>query len=152
VSDGRLAELIRPAGYFNVKTRRLKNFVEWLWTKHDGKFEKLAKLPMERLRSELLSVNGVGPETADSIVLYALDRATFVVDAYTGRIVRRHRLLDADAGYDEIKSLFEENQPRSAKRYNEYHALIVAVGKRHCGPTPRCGGCPLEGHAHDESL
>lgn len=148
VEHHRLAELIRPAGYFNVKARRLKNFVNWLWGQYGGDLERLRDVPLETLREKLLSVNGIGRETADSILLYALERPTFVVDAYTARFALRHGLIDEDADYERIKAVFEEGLERDVQLFNEYHALIVAVGKRHCRPTARCEGCPLEGFEH----
>ncbi len=139
-----LAELIRPVGYYKVKSRRLKNFVAWLWEQHDGKLDGLAWVAATELRGQLLSINGIGPETADSIMLYALDVPTFVVDGYTARVLGRHGLIDAPVGYEEIKALFEDNLPADAAMFNEYHALLVAVGKRHCKTRARCEGCPLE--------
>jgi endonuclease-3 related protein len=144
-----LAELIRPCGYYRVKARRLKNFVEWLWRNCDGDLDALKQKNLAVAREALLSVNGIGPETADSILLYAVGHATFVVDAYTARVARRHRLIDEAAGYDALKSVFEDNLESDAEVYNEYHALLVAVGKRHCRPRARCEGCPLEGFDHD---
>ena len=149
VEQTQLAEYIRPAGYFNIKARRLKNFVAWLWEQHDGDFDGLERMNPALLREELLGVSGVGPETADSILLYALDIPTFVVDAYTARVVGRHGLLDGSAGYDEIKALFEDPLPAEAQMFNEYHALLVAVGKRHCKPHAQCSDCPLERFEHD---
>jgi len=141
-----LAAMIRPSGYFNVKARRLRAFLEWLISRtRDGNPERLRGVPTKRLRPELLSVNGIGPETADSILLYALGRRTFVVDAYTRRVLSRHGLIAPEAGYEEIRALFESNLPRSTKMYNEYHALLVRVGKEFCRPTPRCETCPLRG-------
>ncbi len=148
VEHHRLAELIRPAGYFNVKARRLKNFVNWLWGHYGGDLERLRDVPLETLREKLLSVNGIGRETADSILLYALERPTFVVDAYTARFALRHGLIDEDADYERLKAVFEEGLERDVQLFNEYHALLVAVGKRHCRPTARCEGCPLEGFEH----
>ncbi len=145
----RLAEMIRPAGYYNVKANRLKNFAAWLWEYYGGDLGRLRDVPLERLREELLSVNGIGRETADSILLYALDKPSFVVDAYTARLARRHRLIDDDADYESLKALFEDHLPTDVKTFNEYHALIVAVGKRHCKTRARCEGCPLERFEHD---
>lgn len=138
-----LAELIRPAGTFNVKTRRLKGFVNWLWERFDGQLERMFATPLYALREELLSVSGIGRETADAILLYAGGLPTFVVDAYTARILRRHLLIDEDAGYEDIKDLFESNLPADPALFNEYHALLVQAGKTHCRPKPRCEGCPL---------
>lgn len=149
VAPARLAELIRPAGYFNVKTQRLKAFVEWFWNRYGGDLDRMFATPVHTLRDELLSVRGIGRETADSILLYAGEKPTFVVDAYTYRILRRHRLIDDDADYEQIKDLFESNLPADIAMYNEYHALLVAVGKDHCRPRARCAGCPLERFPHD---
>ena len=145
----RLAQLIRPAGYFNVKARRLKSFHDWLIERTGGDLAQLDSIETEVLREELLTISGVGRETADSILLYALDRPTFVVDAYTGRILFRHYLIDVDADYEYIKDVFEANLPRDLKLFNEYHALLVRTGKEFCKPTPLCEGCPLEGLPHD---
>jgi endonuclease-3 related protein len=139
-----VAGLIRPAGYHRLKTRRLKNFVTWLWERGDGDLENLRGMPLSVLREELLGINGVGPETADSILLYALEMPTFVVDTYTARVAIRHGLLEPGGGYAELKALFEDNLPEDVRLFNEYHALLVAVGKRHCKPQARCEGCPLE--------
>lgn len=148
IESDRLAEVIRPAGSYNVKARRLKNFVVWLFDRFDGRLEALAEMPIEEARAALLTVNGVGRETADAILLYALGRPVFVVDAYTARVLWRHRLIDDDAGYDQIKEFLESALPVSAALFNEYHALLVEVGKRHCRPRPQCEGCPLERFEH----
>jgi endonuclease-3 related protein len=144
-----LAQHIRPAGYYRVKARRLKNFVAWLWDVSGGDFDSLASRPLTDLRGQLLGVNGIGPETADSILLYALEMPTFVVDAYTGRIACRHGLIDGEVDYEALKTLFEGHLPADVQMFNEYHALIVAVGKRHCRPRAQCEGCPLEPFEHD---
>lgn len=149
VDTARLADCIRPAGYYNRKAHRLKHFVHWLWEQADGDPAALCERPTDLLREGLLSVSGIGPETADSILLYALERPTFVVDAYTARVLRRHGMIDADADYQSIKQTFEENLPADAAMFNEYHALLVAVGKRHCKPAARCAGCPLERFPHE---
>ena len=143
-----LARLIRPAGYYNVKTKRLRAFLKWLLDEHGGRVESLRKRSLDALREEILTVKGIGRETADSILLYAVGLPTFVVDTYTYRILLRHGLILPEADYDEIKALFEENLERDAALYNEYHALIVACGKGHCKPRPACAGCPLEDHPH----
>lgn len=142
-----LAELVRPAGYY--KARRLKNFVTWLWSRYDGDLKRLRDIPLELLRNELLSINGVGPETADAILLYALHKPSFVIDAYATRLIRRHNLMAEPINYDLLKKLFEENLPRDAQLFNEYHALIVQVGKRHCRTVAQCEGCPLSRFEHD---
>lgn len=148
--ENELAELIRPAGYYNVKARRLKNFVRWLWDAHRGDLAELESLPLPMLREELLSINGIGRETADSILLYALGRPTFVIDAYTHRVLQRHRIVDGEADYEAMKELMESALPADAGLFNEYHALFVAVGKAHCRPRARCEGCPLAQFEHDE--
>ncbi len=144
IDPERLAELIRPAGYYNLKARRLKNFVAYIVRHHRGSPMRMLATPAERLRSELLKINGVGRETADCILLYAARHPIFVVDAYTGRVMARHGLISADASYDEIQSFFHRHLPPDEKLYNEYHALLVEVGKRFCRRRARCRGCPLE--------
>lgn len=140
-----LAGLIRPSGYFNIKAKRLKNLIKWFIDSHDGDTRKMFSQDLQSLREELLSVNGIGPETADSILLYAGNLPSFVVDAYTYRVLVRHQLMFEDSSYDDIKAFFEENLPEDARQYNEYHALLVAVGKTYCRPRePSCGECPLK--------
>ncbi len=148
LDTSQLAELIRPAGYFNIKARRLKNFVNWLFENYEGKLENLENIETERLRVELLSIKGVGRETADSILLYAFDRTIFVVDAYTARIVCRHGLIGPDADYEQLRELFESNLPQDVRLFNEYHALVVRLGKEFCRPKARCTDCPLEKLPH----
>jgi endonuclease-3 related protein len=140
----RLAELIRPAGYFNVKARRLRHFLEWLFGRFDGDVDSAAALSTHGLRDELLAVKGIGPETADSICLYAFEKPVFVVDAYTARILGRHGMIWPQAGYEEIREFFESHLPRDVQLYNEFHALLVRLGKTYCKPRPLCSGCPLE--------
>ncbi len=144
-----LAELIRPSGYYNIKTKRIKNFLEWLFENYDGQIETLEPIETSCLREELLSINGIGKETADSILLYGLEKPTFIVDSYTARVLGRHGLIDSYCGYDDIKELFESNLDKDAKLYNEYHALIVTLGKEHCKKRPICDGCPLESLPHE---
>ena len=140
-----LGELIRPAGYFRVKAKRLKNFVRWLVQRFDGSMDAMAACSLSTLRDELLSINGIGPETADSILLYAAGKPTFVVDAYTHRIAVRHGWIDPEGGYDELKDYFESKLPDDVPTLNEMHALLVAVGKRMCRPREaRCDECPLK--------
>lgn len=140
-----LAKLIRPAGYYNIKAGRIGNFLDLLEEGYGLDLDRMQRLKTDSLREELISVNGIGPETCDSILLYAFDRPTFVVDAYTRRIFSRHGLFGMDAGYDEIKALFEANLRRRARLFNEYHALIVRIGKDYCRKHPKCGSCPLHG-------
>jgi endonuclease-3 related protein len=139
----KLAPLIRPAGYFNIKARRLKNFFDWLAANYEGDLERMFKRATSALREELLEVRGIGPETADSILLYAGQKVSFVVDAYTYRIFFRHQLVPTETTYDEVKEFFESNLPREVALYNEYHALLVALGKNYCKPRPLCAECPL---------
>ena len=143
LSSAQLAELIRPAGYFNVKERRLRAFLEFLDVCYRGSMTRLAGDSGTDKRARLLAVNGIGPETADSILLYALGEPTFVVDAYTRRILARHTSVDGSIPYDRIKALFEGIVAPDAKLYNEYHALLVVCGKDYCKPRPRCDECPL---------
>ena len=138
-----LAELIRPAGYFNVKARRLKNFIAHVRRAGCEQVEAFLARPGAALRADLLTVNGIGPETADSIVLYAAGKPSFVVDAYTRRILRRHGLVGPEDDYEAVKALFERSLPRRAALWNDYHAQLVAVGKHFCRPKPVCEGCPL---------
>jgi endonuclease-3 related protein len=148
IEIGDLAELIRPAGYFNVKAKRLKSFIDWLFTSYGGELTELETIDTERLREELLSVKGVGRETADSILLYALNREIFVVDAYTARVAVRHGLIEPEADYEQLRDLFQSNLPQDVELFNEYHALLVRVGKEFCKPTANCSGCPLEKLPH----
>lgn len=149
VAPDRLAELIRPAGYFNIKAKRLKNLMDWLSSTSGGQIESLRDRSTATLREQLLAVRGIGPETADSILLYALDKPVFVVDAYTARILGRHHLIEEGAGYDDIQSLFENALPKDSALFNEYHALLVRCGKEYCKPKPACRGCPLEELPHE---
>jgi endonuclease-3 related protein len=144
-----LSELIRPAGYYRVKAKRLKNFMDWLFDNYNGFLERFEEISTERLRGELLSVKGVGPETADSILLYAFGRAIFVVDAYTARITGRHQLIEPGADYEQLRNLFDANLPQDVQLFNEYHALLVRLGKEFCRPQARCSGCPLERLPHN---
>ena len=143
-----LALLIRPAGYFNIKARRLKNFLTWLFENYNGRLKNMEQLNTDRLRQELLAIKGIGPETADSILLYAFDRAVFVIDTYTARIATRHHLIEPAADYEQLQYLFESNLPQDVKLFNEYHALLVRVGKNWCKPKPRCETCPLKELPH----
>ena len=143
-----LAELIRPAGYFNIKARRLKNLIAWFCERYGGDIKALRDGATDILREELLNINGIGRETADSILLYALDKLTFVVDTYTYRVLSRHGCIDIESDYEEIKDYCQSSLPGEVSVYNEFHALIVQVGKRHCKPRPQCAGCPLESFEH----
>ncbi len=141
-----LARLIRPAGYYNLKARRLRNLLEMLATEMDGRLERLWELPLDEARQRLLAVKGVGPETADSILLYAGQKPVFVVDAYTFRILGRHDLADEGMDYHDLQQRFMKHLPPETRLYNEYHALLVRLGKERCKKKrPLCEGCPLEG-------
>ncbi len=144
-----LAALIRPAGYFNIKAKRLKNFIAHVHRDWGDDLGSFLDRSVYTLREELLSVNGIGRETADSIVLYAARKPTFVVDTYTYRILLRHGLIDAEFDYEQIKELMESALPEDLELYNDYHAQLVAVGKDYCKPRPRCEGCPLNVFEHD---
>lgn len=138
-----LAELIRPAGYFNVKSARLKDFITWLYRVFEGNLAAMFSGEWRELRPELLAVRGIGPETCDSILLYAGHKPTFVVDAYTRRLFSRLGLISPQAGYDEVRDLFMANLPNDVALFNEYHALIVEHCKEHCRSKPLCGECHL---------
>ena len=158
-----LAKLLRPAGYFNIKARRLKNFIAHVQRTHGGDLggpgadlggpggsgRGFLDRPVPTLREELLSINGIGRETADSIILYAACKPAFVVDAYTYRVLLRHSLIAPEDDYESIKELLESHLPTDVGLWNDFHAQFVAVGKNHCRPAARCEGCPLEPYPHD---
>jgi endonuclease-3 related protein len=130
-------------GYFNVKAERLRSVARWFVREWDCDWSRLRAAPTGALREVLLGVHGVGPETADSILLYGFDHLTFVVDAYTKRVLVRHGLVGEKATYDEIQALFHRHLPSDVRVYNECHALIVRLGNRLCRRSPLCGECPL---------
>ena len=138
-----LEQHLHPAGYFRVKARRLQSLMEFFVTRYDASIEEMQKTPTPLLRNELLAVHGVGPETADSILCYALDRPVLVVDAYTRRIWARHGWIDSDCNYQTLQRRLSDGVPVSQPLYNELHALVVAVGNRYCRRSPRCEQCPL---------
>jgi endonuclease-3 related protein len=142
---GELASLIRSSGYFRIKADRLKAFVNFLSENYNGKLERMMKEEVEVLRQKLLDVKGIGPETADSILLYGLKKRIFVVDAYTKRILSRHGIVSEKASYDEVQKLFMDHLPHDERLFNEYHALLVHLGKTLCKKIPRCDRCPLKG-------
>ena len=139
-----LVKLVRPAGTPNVKAARLQAFAEWIGAAHDFDLETMCRTPKDVLRQELLTIKGIGPETADCIVLYAAGQPSFVVDSYTHRILTRHLLADGDWDHDRLKDLFESNLPNDAPLFNEFHALLVRVGKEHCKKQASCERCPLD--------
>ncbi len=139
-----LEELIRPAGYFRVKAQRLRNLLAFLVDRHEGSLEAMFAVGLPDLRRQLLEVRGVGPETADSILLYAGGLASFVVDAYTHRVFARHGWIDFDADYHRIQDYVQTELPFDAAMYNEFHALLVRLGKEYCRKAhPKCEECPL---------
>ncbi len=175
MSHDELAEIIRPAGYYNIKAKRLKNFVSLLQEKYDGSLDRLFEtaIPrtplnavssetghgdsaqrrsqfnstnagMRKLRKELLTVNGVGRETADSMILYAAGLPIFVVDLYTIRLLSRHRIIPDNTDYDDAQALFHNNLVHETDLFQDYHAQIVAVGNRFCSKKPKCEECPLK--------
>nr|VFJ47482.1 MAG: DNA-3-methyladenine glycosylase III [Candidatus Kentron sp. FW] len=138
-----LADLIRPSGYFNVKAKRLQHFCRWY--AEQGKYDRLSRLDTFSLRDILLSVHGIGPETADDILLYAFERPTFVIDAYTRRMFSRLNISDGDLPYEILRSEIEGSLPADSRLFNEYHALIVQHGKDICRKKqPRCKSCCLQ--------
>jgi len=139
-----LAQAIRPAGYYNIKAKRLKAFLKFLFQRYNGSLKKMFAVSASNLRKELLQVNGIGPETADSILLYAANKPVFVIDAYTKRIFSRHNFIKPDAAYDQAQRFFTSNLPKDTKLFNEYHALIVELGKNICKTKPRCEICPIK--------
>lgn len=144
VSAVRLARLIRSSGYFRQKAKKLKCFAHFLRSEYNGSLTTMFRAPTAALREKLLGVHGIGPETADSILLYAGRRPVFVVDAYTRRMLERHQLAPATYRYEEVRQLFEHSLPGDAPLYNEFHALIVRTGKEYCRTrNPRCSECPL---------
>lgn len=138
-----LAELIRASGYHHRKAARLRNFTRLIVDDFDGDFSALLALPPEQLRERLLGVNGIGPETADSIILYAAGGPIFVIDNYTARVAKRHGWVDFDADYHQMQEYFQGAVEENVPRYREFHALIVRVAKVHCGTRPDCVPCPL---------
>lgn len=156
LDEGEIARLIRPSGYFNAKARKLKAFVDIVHRLFGGDLDRLLALPMGELRALLLSTHGIGPETADSIVLYAAGQPSFVIDAYTRRILSRigvqpgpahgaahPEVSNGERGYEAWRRLFMEALPADAAMFNEYHALIVAHGKGVCRKAPLCSECAL---------
>lgn len=145
LSQPRLAALIRSSGYYRLKSARLKAFVGYFVKEYNGDLKKMKRRGLVELREELLGVKGIGPETADSILLYGLEKPIFVVDAYTRRILSRHGIVPERASYEMIQCLFMNHLHRDLRLYNEYHALIVHLGKNVCKKRPECDRCPLEG-------
>jgi len=149
ISEAALREIVRPSGFVLRKAASIKAFVQFLDRHYGGSLDKMAATPTETLRPQLLALPGVGPETADAILLYALGHPVFVVDEYLRRVVTRHELLPPNARYTELQKLGDQTVAaatgeETARHANELHALIVEVGKQHCGTSPQCDGCPLQ--------
>jgi endonuclease III related protein len=143
LTEDALGSVIRPAGTFRLKARRLQAFTRWLGARFRGRFEGMRRAPLVSLRQEMLAVAGLGPETVDSILLYAAGRPVFVADAYARRVLARHRLLPTVVTYEETRRFVEAHLPSDPALFNELHALIVAVGKAYCRTVPLCRDCPL---------
>jgi endonuclease-3 related protein len=140
-----LEACVRPSGFYRQKARTIRDFVDWLSREHAGSLDRLFSLPTDELRRRLLDLRGLGPETVDAIILYAVPRPLFVADAYTRRVLARHGLVSEAAGYHLTQEFLHAHLPPDTSLFNEFHALLVAVGKKHCKPqSPRCAGCPLE--------
>jgi len=138
-----LARLIRPSGYYNVKAAKLRSFAHWLGEYYNDDLDKLFGGDIDHLRQQLLAIYGIGPETADSIILYAANKPIFVIDAYTRRIISRLGLAPSHNSYDAYQALFMHNLPADANLFNEYHALLVCLAKGVCRPRPLCRQCCL---------
>src|SRR5919204_1034970 len=143
VSQKALAGVIRPAGTYRLKARALLTFTRWLVARFGGRFASMRREPLGRLRQEMLDISGLGPETVDSILLYAAHRPVVVADAYTRRLLGRHRLLPSSATYEQTRQFLEAHLPSDPALFNEFHALIVALGKTYCRTVPLCDSCPL---------
>jgi endonuclease-3 related protein len=140
-----LEACVRPSGFYRQKARTIRDFVDWLSREHAGSLVRLFSLSTDELRRRLLDLRGLGPETADAIILYAARRPLFVADAYTRRVLARHGFVSDAADYDQTQEFLHAHLPPDTSLFNEFHALLVAVGKKHCKPqSPRCAGCPLE--------
>lgn len=143
LSPDEIARLVRPSGYFNAKAKKLKALVEWLGQACRDDITRLSSISTEALRKQLLEVHGIGPETADSILLYAIGKPVFVIDAYTRRVLSRLDLAPEKDTYEAFQRLFMKNLPRDIRLFNEYHALLVRLGKEVCRPRPVCAECCL---------
>jgi len=142
--QSQLASLIKSSGYYNIKSARLKNFLKFFFECYAAKMKLMGEQDFGVLREQLLTVKGIGPETADSILLYALNKPIFVVDAYTKRILSRHGIINAEASYRQHQDIFMRNLKNDAQLFNEYHAFLVKLGKDYCRKqNPKCEICPL---------
>jgi endonuclease-3 related protein len=149
LKKSQLASLIKSSGYYRIKADRLQAFINFLFEEFGGDLKKMGRERPGKLREKLLGVKGIGPETADSILLYGLKKPIFVVDAYTKRILSRHGVISEKASYEEVQKLFINYLPFDEKLFNEYHALLVYLGKTVCKKIPRCEICPLMAIEHD---
>ena len=138
-----LASLIKSSGYYRIKAGRLKSFMDFLFEEYGGDLRRMRREGLEELREKLLQVKGIGPETADSILLYGLKKSIFVVDAYTKRILSRHGVVSEKASYEVVQGLFMDHLPHNERLFNEYHALLVHLGKTLCKKEPKCDICPI---------
>jgi endonuclease-3 related protein len=138
-----LAATIRPSGYYHVKAKRLKSLVRFIFDEYSGSIDSMSNEALPVLREKLLGVRGVGPETADSIILYACRKPVFISDAYTKRILQRHRMIAEEVDGTEIRTLFMTHLPHDASLFNRFHALLVHTGKVFCRKIPKCDFCPL---------
>lgn len=143
INKKELAALIKPCGYYNIKAKRLKSFIDYLFKNYNGSLNRFFSNSTANIRKRLLSINGIGPETADSILLYAANRPVFVVDAYTKRILQRQGLIKETAAYEYVQKIFENNLPKNTRLFNEYHALLVQHGKEVCKKKPLCHSCAI---------
>ncbi len=144
IKHSRLAQLIRPSGYFRQKAHRLKIISKHIKSRYEGRISKFFDKDVPDLRQELLSIEGIGPETADSIILYAAKKPIFVIDAYTKRIFSRVGVCKEDCRYEDLQKVFHSNVDKDHKLYNEYHALLVELAKRNCRKMPICDSCPIK--------
>jgi endonuclease III related protein len=143
IDEAILAGIIRPAGYYRIKANRLKSLVRFFVSEYSGNIDRMSNEDLPGLREKLLTVRGVGPETADSILLYACRKPVFVSDTYTKRILLRHRMIREDADEAIIRALFMSNLPNDVSLFNQFHALLVHTGKEFCRKIPKCDVCPL---------
>ena len=149
ITTQELAVLIRPSGYFNQKAIKIKNFIAFLLDNYKGSLDIMFDEDDDVIRNKLLSIKGIGPETADCIMLYGGNKPIFVIDTYTYRILSRHEMVPEQTNYNEMQELFMDSLNSDPKMFNEYHALLVKVGKEHCKKNdPQCAGCPLEEDPH----
>lgn len=148
LSEPELAALIRPSGFFRIKAERLMAFVDFIVREYGGDLKRMKREKLEMLRPKLLKIKGIGPETADSILLYGLHKPVFVVDAYTKRVLSRHGVISEKASYEEVQRCFMDHLPHQEKLFNEYHALLVHLAKTACKKDKECDTCPLKRIAH----